>query len=343
MQISVALATYNGARYLDEQLASIEAQTHLPAEIVVSDDGSTDTTLEIVRAFAARAGFSVRILENRERLGFADNFLRAAETCSFPLIAFCDQDDVWLPDKLERALKRLTVDDSLLAMHRLTVVDEDLQQYGCWDQDISGNRVLEPLELDPYITGWGNSMLFRRDLVHLVPRENRPAQPQSLNKPLTHDTWIYVLAAALGRVSQIHSPLILYRQHDRNAAGINLRQGGIRHRLANWCNVPFFMFQEQFLFYERMVVVFTGLSADVDGPMAARALTARDRFVDRRNLLEVRLTVFAGKSICCRFRAFLKLQRMPRDTPPWLGAQAKELVLGVAGVHLLRHPASRIM
>ncbi len=341
MQISVALATYNGERYIREQLDSIAAQTLLPAELVVSDDGSTDETLAIVRAFGERAPFPVRVLPRQERLGFADNFLRAAEACASPLVAFCDQDDVWLPDKLRVASERLTADDSLLAMHRLAVVDQALQPLGHWDQDIDHDRVAEPLELDPYLTGWGNTMLFRRELLHLIPRGERPPHPQSPGRPLTHDTWLYVLAAALGRVSHIHAPLILYRQHDSNAAGVALGQGGLRHRLADWSNVPFFMFQEQFLFYESMAALFATLAAG-GGAMAGAAAAARDRFAQRRELLRTRLAVFGGPSLRARLRAFLRLQRMPRDTPPWLGAQAKEIVLGVSGLHRLRHPATTI-
>ena len=102
-RISVAMATFNGERHLAAQLESIAQQTLAPHELVVSDDGSTDSTLEIVEAFERRAPFHVRIERNPTRLGFAANFLTAAERCEGELIAFADQDDVWLSTKLERA------------------------------------------------------------------------------------------------------------------------------------------------------------------------------------------------------------------------------------------------
>ena len=89
--VSIALATWNGARFLRDQLASYECQTILPTELVVSDDGSTDRTLEILAEFARSATFPVR---SGERLAFVDNFFRAANACTSQFIAFSDQDDV---------------------------------------------------------------------------------------------------------------------------------------------------------------------------------------------------------------------------------------------------------
>jgi glycosyltransferase involved in cell wall biosynthesis len=98
--ISIAMATYNGERFLEEQLRTLGEQVKLPDEVVVCDDGSTDRTLEILVQFAERAPFRVRLVINDQRLGWRENFLKAASLCTSDYIAFCDQDDVWLPDKL---------------------------------------------------------------------------------------------------------------------------------------------------------------------------------------------------------------------------------------------------
>jgi glycosyltransferase involved in cell wall biosynthesis len=105
--ISVAMCTYNGAKYLREQLESIAAQTRLPTELVICDDRSTDSTLDIIRDFANTAPFPVRVHLNSVNLGGAakgitKNFEQASGLCTGVLIAFCDQDDVWLPQKLAR-------------------------------------------------------------------------------------------------------------------------------------------------------------------------------------------------------------------------------------------------
>src|SRR5688572_16778447 len=105
--ISIAMATYNGATFLRQQLDSIAAQTVPPIEIHIGDDGSTDNTESIVAAFATRAPFPVRFFRNDNRLGYGANFIRTAQRCAGEWIAFCDQDDVWSPGKLAWAESRI--------------------------------------------------------------------------------------------------------------------------------------------------------------------------------------------------------------------------------------------
>src|SRR5579863_2954193 len=102
LNISVAMCTYNGGRYLTEQLESIGAQSRLPGELVVCDDHSTDDSIGILRQFQADAPFPVRIIQNALRLGSTRNFDQAIGLCRGEFIALSDQDDRWLPGKLER-------------------------------------------------------------------------------------------------------------------------------------------------------------------------------------------------------------------------------------------------
>src|SRR3974390_417909 len=99
--ISVAMCTYNGAAYLTEQLQSIAAQTVVPDELVVCDDGSTDATVSLLDEFRRAASFPVRVFRNETRLGAAKNFERAVRLCAGDLIFLCDQDDAWNPSKIE--------------------------------------------------------------------------------------------------------------------------------------------------------------------------------------------------------------------------------------------------
>src|SRR6516165_6563427 len=96
------MATYNGAHFIRAQLESIAQQTLLPSELVVRDDASSDHTLNIVEQFASHAPFPIRIYRNAVRLGYPDNFMQAAALTTGKWIAFCDQDDIWLSQKLER-------------------------------------------------------------------------------------------------------------------------------------------------------------------------------------------------------------------------------------------------
>src|SRR5262249_17682438 len=101
LPVSVALATFNGEKFLREQLHTLATQKVKPAELVACDDGSTDRTIAILQEFARTAPFPVRIIENTERLQYKANFMQAASLCVAPLIAFCDQDDIWHADKID--------------------------------------------------------------------------------------------------------------------------------------------------------------------------------------------------------------------------------------------------
>ncbi|NJC05049.1 hypothetical protein GGQ97_000842 [Sphingomonas kaistensis] len=330
MKLSVALATYNGAAFIAEQLASLAGQTRLPDELVISDDGSTDATLEIVKAFAAGAPFPVVIAPKSERLGFSDNFLFAAEQSSHQLIAFCDQDDVWLPRKLELGAGRVEADDSMLSLHTLTVTDELLRPTGFeWDQGIERDAVHQALELDPYATGWGNSMVFRRELLRLVPREVRPGQPNGRGKPLSHDTWIYMLAAAFGRVSWLKQPLLLYRQHG-GAATVSARPPS-RRSLLGLAHVPIEEYRAQGLINGEMASLMAE-AAQQPGPFQQAASLAAVRFGQRSEHWRARAAIFDAPSVGTRAAAYRSFHRDHAERRHWVGAHVKDVVVGVLGL-----------
>lgn len=216
--ISVALATYNGARFLGEQLESLARQTLQPLELVVCDDGSTDDTLEILERWCRAAPFPVHIHQNPTRLGFADNFLRAASLCQGDLIAFCDQDDVWLPDKLTQCAARFQADPELrLATYNAWVTDESLAK----------KRLLQPRSTAIYHQSqlrlfdhrfFGFSMVFDGRILRDFPFTDRPTD-YILEGPMPHDHWVPFLASALGKILIDGEPTALYRQHGKNAMG----------------------------------------------------------------------------------------------------------------------------
>ena len=107
-RISVAMCTYNGERFLAQQLVSIAQQSRPPDELVVCDDGSTDRTVAMIREFAVSVRYPVRVFENEHNLGVAANFERAIRLCEGNLIALADQDDIWYPIRLERSEQELT-------------------------------------------------------------------------------------------------------------------------------------------------------------------------------------------------------------------------------------------
>ena len=125
--ISIALATYNGELYVSELLNSILDQTTLPDELIISDDASTDSTLEIINEFARNVTFPVKILINKKRLGSTGNFEVAIRASSGDIIFPCDQDDIWYRHKIERMLECLVNNPSAGAVFSdADVVDQDL-------------------------------------------------------------------------------------------------------------------------------------------------------------------------------------------------------------------------
>ncbi len=219
-RISVALCTYNGERFLDAQLASIEAQTRLPDEVVACDDRSNDNTVAVLRAFQDRAPFPVRVVSNDTRLGATGNFEKAIKLCTGDLIALADQDDVWLPEKVARSETALAAQPGVgPVFSNAKVVDETLRPlgYNLWEaigfsagqQDlVRGGRALPVLLYHQVVTG--ATMTFRADLrpfVLPIPRD------------WVHDGWIAFLVAATGQLALVQESLILYRQHRGNQIG----------------------------------------------------------------------------------------------------------------------------
>lgn len=218
--ISVAMCTYEGAHFVTGQLESIAEQTLLPAEIVVCDDGSTDGTVALVQQFAARAPFPVRLHRNTDRLGVTANFSRAISLCAGSIIALSDQDDVWVPEKLDRQVAVFMARPAVSAVFSdAELVDGALRPLGRSMFDathfskrrqrrVRGGQALDILLSRPTVCG--ATLAFRsswRDLVLPIP-------PTGM-----HDEWLAVLLSAVGEVVALPEPLVRYRQHTVNQVG----------------------------------------------------------------------------------------------------------------------------
>jgi glycosyltransferase involved in cell wall biosynthesis len=220
MRISVALCTWNGGRFLGDQLASIAAQTHPPHELIVCDDGSEDDTLAILERF--RPPFPVRLQRNPLRLGVTKNFQKAIELSTGDAVALADQDDVWYPQKL--SVLDQALDDADLVFSNARRVDA----YGrplpgsLWDHigfRNSGRPMLNVLVERNVVTG--ATMAFRttvRDRILPIPNAHG----------MLHDQWIALIVAASGRVRPIAEQLIDYRVHEDQERGIGKPAAGLR-------------------------------------------------------------------------------------------------------------------
>ena len=218
-KVSVVMATYNGSAFVREQVLSLLAQVEPPAELVVADDGSTDGTLEIIRDTLADAPFLVHLHRNALNKGYRQNFIEATSLASAPLVAFCDQDDVWRPDKLARMAQAFDDPSVMLAYHNAAVTDSEGLTTGRLYGPDGGRKRSESLLADPWSFSLGFTQVFRRELVafksfqpfsrdFLFPRER-----------LAHDQWFFFLAGCLGRVTFVDEDLVAYRQHADNVFG----------------------------------------------------------------------------------------------------------------------------
>lgn len=210
-RISAVVASFNGSEHIAEQLDSIAGQTLPPVEIIVSDDGSTDATVERVREFAARSAVPVVIVENQHQLGYPENFLRAALRARGELIAFSDQDDVWLPEKLSHAAAAFRDPAVMLWVHEARVVDEQLRPLP--DKRFHTGFAKRTAHADPLHPLHGSHSVFRSELLRYLPPEHRPASVYGRH-PAEHDEWIKFAAVALGQVARDRDSLMLYRRHD---------------------------------------------------------------------------------------------------------------------------------
>ena len=226
MKISIALCTYNGERFLREQLDSISRQTLLPEELVVCDDCSSDHTMWILEEFKNKASFPVHIHQNEKNLGSTRNFEKAINICSGDIIALCDQDDVWLPEKLEKLEKVFTDHPKIgYVFSNGELVDDELQPLG---RTVWQSNQFEGEMFGRYVRGeqlicflrWqfvtGATMAFRARLKEYI-------FPFPQHKIWIHDGWIAVVGSSIGEIGlPINKLLVMYRQHGRQQIGANL-------------------------------------------------------------------------------------------------------------------------
>jgi glycosyltransferase involved in cell wall biosynthesis len=219
--VQIVLATYNGARFLPAQLDSILAQQDYFSEILVCDDGSTDTTLDVIAQYVSRYPGKIRVVPKKPgQRGAAANFSNLLECSTADYVLLCDQDDVWDEDKIQSLTARMDelelqhgAGKPLLLHSDLRVVDEQLRQisaslfeYQNLDKNLSS---LAGCLCQNSVTGC--TVIVNRALIRLA----LPVAPQAV----MHDWWLALVAAAFGRVEFLDRPFIRYRQHASNTLG----------------------------------------------------------------------------------------------------------------------------
>lgn len=220
--VSVVMATYNGAKYLSKQIQSLLQQTILPTEIIICDDASTDDTIAIIKQFSSYP--LIKYFINSSRLGVVGNFKKAVSLATpGHYIALCDQDDLWLPEKIEKSIIALSaIDDG----HIPAMVYSDLILVSSHEEVLNPSFGNE-LGLNKYkhclqTLLFGNFVLGCTVMMNRQMRELFADIPE--NKSFNHDAWITLIACSFGKISRLNQPYIKYRSHDNNVTFINHRK-----------------------------------------------------------------------------------------------------------------------
>lgn len=227
------MATYNGGRYLRQQIDSLLAQTVGGWQLYVADDGSTDETMDILADYACRHG-NIHVARNMPPHGAMQNFMHLLATTSADYYMFCDQDDVWLPDKVEvtmgamRRAEEQWPGEPVLVHTDLRVVDEQLHELhpSLWRETYVRPELLSQMRylgVQPFVTGC-------TAMVNASLRNVALPCPQWA---LMHDAWLAMQAVRRGgHIVNVAQPTMLYRQHGDNVVGAtSARNHGWRQRI----------------------------------------------------------------------------------------------------------------
>lgn len=233
--ISLVMTTYNGEKYIIEQLDSILSQSVQPDEVLIFDDGSVDQTVILVNDYIKRHKLSNwKIHVNKENLGFNKNFRHALNESNGDIVFLCDQDDIWMKDKIEKIMQHLNRGDILSLASDFVLIDENgkninsndiRDKYGMLDFNINEFSIVEVSYEDLLMKNYaqGCTMAVKRELIQLLRQDE--------TNNLEHDWSLSLIAAIHNGCYFYKEPLIKYRVHSDNAIGLDTIQLADKKRM----------------------------------------------------------------------------------------------------------------
>lgn len=269
-KVNILLSTFNGIRFLSDQIDSLIHQDYASISICIRDDGSTDGTLELLKKYESQYSH-IKLIEG-ENTGVRHSFFELVRSCGNEgeLYAFCDQDDIWHPRKISRSVEMIqkSANPSMtLYISRLNLVKEDLEP-------INLSRVPHYIGFEHAVVesiAYGCSSMFGHGIKQLFLQAN----PDHM---IMHDWWIYFIATTFGIITYDAEPQVLYRQHNHNVSGYKT---GLKWRLKFWTknfierlfkghrNIDFIYQAERFI--ETYNTIPTEKRAIVEGLLAIRS------------------------------------------------------------------------
>ncbi|PFP30852.1 glycosyl transferase family 2 [Bacillus sp. AFS073361] len=220
-EVIILLSTYNGERYLPEQLDSLLNQSYKNWKCIIRDDGSSDNTLKIIESYIVKYPNYFSLVNDGENLGACESFIKLFSVSEGSYFMFCDQDDVWKTNKIKKTILKMkeleskfSSDIPLLVHSDLEIVNDSLQTIAPsmfhYQKLNSSSKKLNQLLVQNNITGC--TMMINSAFKNYIRNSN-------VNEIIMHDWWFGLIAAAFGQIGFVSDSLILYRQHGANVVG----------------------------------------------------------------------------------------------------------------------------
>lgn len=224
--IDILISAFNGSNFIGRQIDSILGQTYENWQLIIRDDGSTDNTSEIIRKYQERyPGKIAAVLDGKQamnvNLGASQGFARVLERSTAKYTMFCDQDDVWLPFKIEKTLEKMKGLEAIYQESTALMVHTDLRVV---DRELNtiGDSLWQLQHLAPQNCSYLNRLLMQNGITGCTVMINRKLRELATPIPpeaIMHDYWLALVAAAFGKIAYLNEPTILYRQHGANDTG----------------------------------------------------------------------------------------------------------------------------
>lgn len=230
MYVEILMATYNGSKYLKDQIDSILNQDYSQFKLIIRDDCSNDTTSHILKEYQEKYPNKISILEGSERVGVKGNFSKLLESSKADYIMLADQDDVWLANKIKLSLEKIREVEKkygqstpILIHTNLKVVNEKLEliSESFWNYTNifpSNSKTINKILVQNVVTGC--TVILNKSLKEIA----LPIPPESF----MHDWWLALVASLFGKIDIIDQSTMLYRQHNKNTLG------ALKYSSLNW-------------------------------------------------------------------------------------------------------------